>query len=369
MGTIWLHDLPTVLAPLAPAFHDGWETRSRSSGGYDSLAGIAIHHTASNTSPESDMNYMWHGSPDRPVGAIYLARDGRVTVGAAGATNTQGKGGPLTTSRGTVPLDKGNQNMIAIEAANAGTGEAWPKAQTDAYLALVNALIKGYGFKPGDVYGHYDYCAPSCPGRKIDPAGPSPFGTVNPSGTWNIATFRSALGGAPAPEPPQPEPTPPPGDWWTPLMARLPVLRQGSSGPPVRRMQHLLAADGFMDAANTANYDSVFGSGTAGALNRFKTSAGGAADGTCDAWTWGALMHTVDGIPTIVKGANGPDVRRMQHLLAAAGFMNEANVSNYDGAWGSGTDGAKQRFDVSRGLTPSPPTDCGQKSWTALLGG
>ena len=291
MGNIWLGDLPTILGGLGAEFYSGWETRSRSSGGYDGLVGIAIHHTASNTSAESDMHYMWSSASDRPIGAIYLGRDGRIVVGCAGATNTQGKGGPLNTSRGTVPKDQGNQYLLAIEAANAGTGEPWPDVQQDRYVALVRALCDGYAFTHLDVFGHYDYCAPSCPGRKIDPAGPSRFGSVNSSGTWDINVFRDAvLGGEPTPQPPTPEPTPPPEEDW---MANLPTIRKGDSGP---------------------------------------------------------------------------DVKRMQHLLAAAGYMQEGNTANYDGLWQDGTDGAKQRFDHDHGLLPSPPTDCGDKSWRALMG-
>jgi hypothetical protein len=73
-------------------------------------------------------------------------------------------------------------------------------------------------------------------------------------------------------------------------------------------------------------------------------------------------------LPNLVRGDRGPAVKRMQHLLAAAGFMDESNTSNYDGDWGGGTDDAKQRFDVAHGLLPSPPTDCGPASWRALLG-
>jgi hypothetical protein len=73
-------------------------------------------------------------------------------------------------------------------------------------------------------------------------------------------------------------------------------------------------------------------------------------------------------LPTIKKGDNGIYVLRMQHLLSANGYMNPANQANFDGAWGDGTDGAKQRFDTDHGLLPSPPTDCGDKSWRALMG-
>ena len=48
--------------------------------------------------------------------------------------------------------------------------------------------------------------------------------------------------------------------------------------------------------------------------------------------------------------------------------MNPGNVSNYDGAWGNGTDGAKREFDNAHGLA-GPNTDCGPKSWESLLTG
>jgi len=152
-------------------------------------------------------------------------------------------------------------------------------------------------------------------------------------------------------------------------MKELPTLKQGASGAPVKRMQHLIAANGFMNEGNVSNYDGAFGSGTATALKNFQGAAGIPVDAVCGPITWGALMHTIDGIPTIKKGANGADVKKMQHLLAAAGFMQESNTSNYDGAWGNGTESAKVKFDNAKGLTPSPPSDCGQKSWTRLLKG
>lgn len=73
-------------------------------------------------------------------------------------------------------------------------------------------------------------------------------------------------------------------------------------------------------------------------------------------------------LPTIKKGDQGIYVKRMQHLLSANGYMDPANEKNFDGVWGNGTDGAKQRFDHDHGLIPSPPTDCGPKSWQALMG-
>lgn len=73
-------------------------------------------------------------------------------------------------------------------------------------------------------------------------------------------------------------------------------------------------------------------------------------------------------LPNLKKGDSGPYVERMQHLLAAAGFMNPANTANYDGVWGNGTDGAKRNFDNAHGLA-SADTDCGPKSWESLMTG
>lgn len=367
MGTIWLHNLPDVLAGLPNlSFYQGWESRSRASGGYDKLMSIFVHHTASQTSAENDTRYQWVNARERPIGAIYLGRGGEIIVGAAGATNCQGVGGPRSTSKGTIPANRGNGNGIAIEAANAGTGEVWPDVQQDAYVALCQRLCNGYGFDPArDICSHWEWTT-----RKIDPAGNSRYATGGAK--WDMNAFRNDVAGVivtpPPTEPPPVEPPPTqPTKWWDSLMQQLPVLRKGSNGIAVKKMQHLLAAAGAMDPANVSNYDGAFGSGTESALKKFQGWAGGTQDGVCGPWTWGALMHTIDGIPTIKNGARGDDVERMQHLLAACGFMNEANTSNYDGVWGGGTENAKINFDRASGLTPSPPTDCGQKSWTALL--
>src|SRR5262245_45729294 len=131
MGSIWLPDLPEWIASagIAVTTYPGWETRSRSSGGYDGIYAIGYHHDAGNPSqsPQSAWDWAWKNASDRPIGAMYLDRTCRVCVGAAGATNTMGKGGPIKCSRGTVPQDKGNQYMVAIEVGNSGTGEPWSK--------------------------------------------------------------------------------------------------------------------------------------------------------------------------------------------------------------------------------------------------
>lgn len=176
---------------------DGWETRARGSGGYDGSAPWAVlwHHTASQTSAENDVGYICYGCPDAPVSNLYLARDGIVWVCAAGATNTNGTGGPFSVSRGTVPQDRMNEYAVSIEAANNGVGEPWPAVQIDAYFATSLALTDWLGLEPTDISTHYSWT----PGRKIDPAtaaaveGSWKPRSVNSSGTWNLDDIRSEL--------------------------------------------------------------------------------------------------------------------------------------------------------------------------------
>jgi len=263
------------------------------------------HHTASPASwdGQKDADYCTVQDEDAPLANLYISRDGTVWVLAAGATNTNGKGYSISFSRGTVPDDGMNSRAVGIEMGNDGIGEQWPQAQVDAAFIVSNTVNAKLGNQPDDISTHQFWA----PDRKVDPATTNVAGPWQPisctsSGTWDRgsvqAECRARAGGGgsqpvPKPLPPEPAPGPKPqpeGDW----MAQL---------------------------------------------------------------------------PTIKKGDSGPYVERMQHLLAAAGYMNPANTANYDGQWGSGTDGAKAKFDNEHGLTPSPPTDCGNKSWESLMTG
>ena len=370
---------------------DGAEERSASKGGFKSVEGVIEHHTADKPPHgNSSWQYATYGGENAPEYNFGIGWDGKIHWLASGGVNSSGSGGPLQLQTGYVPTNGANYRLVAISYDIDGVGEQCSKMMIVSGVALTCCLLRWAGRQPGDTTAHKEYCGPgtTTPGRKIDPFGPWEDGVYGSGQSWGpqqgrIDQFRSQvwwalgdpkawvaqqLGGTvPEPTPPTPEP-PPSAPWWDRLMAQMPVLTPGNDNFWFnKRMQHLLAAAGFMNEGNVANYDGQFGSGTAGALNRFKQAAGGQPDSTCDSWTWGALMHTIDGIPTITKGARGADVKRMQHLLAANGFMNEGNVSNYDGDWGNGTESAKVNFDQAAGLTPSPPTDCGQKSWTALL--
>jgi hypothetical protein len=190
----------------------GWQSRARSSGGFSSPPlGCQWHHTASKTSPESDVSWQTNGSDDAPIGNCTIMRDGSIWMVAAGAANTAGKGGPITFSRGTVPLDSGNSTTWAFEVANNGVGEAWPQVQIDAYFTASNVANKRFGNRPTDLMTHNGYCEPSCPGRKIDPAtaaavqGPWKPRSINSAGTWNQSDVRDEANRRATTEPPPPE--------------------------------------------------------------------------------------------------------------------------------------------------------------------
>ncbi len=195
------------------AVHDvnaGWETRARSSGGFAAPPlGVTWHHTASQTSPQNDLNWMIHSSDDAPIGNMLLDRDGIVWPIAAGAANTQGKGGPATFSRGTVPVDAGNSQLWGLEVANNGVGEPWPQVQVDAYFKASNALNALFGNLPSDVITHQVWA----PTRKVDPAtaaaveGPWLPAAVTSSGTWALddIAHECARRAVPHPEPIPPE--------------------------------------------------------------------------------------------------------------------------------------------------------------------
>lgn len=198
MGSRYLTDLATVVrdAGLVVQEEGGWQSRSRSSGGYDGgyPNHVMVHHTASGASSDGqpDVNYMCYSSENRPVANLYLARSGKVWIMAAGATNTNGSG--RCPHCGTT--DNMNTRAIGIEAGNNGTGEPWPSAQQDAYITLCKVLCDHYGIANEAVQYHATYA----PGRKIDPAGPSRWAS---SGTWPLDPFQAdvAAGGGSAPIP------------------------------------------------------------------------------------------------------------------------------------------------------------------------
>jgi hypothetical protein len=271
----WLTDLATAARSSGLVVHEepDWETRSNSTGGYVAgPLGVICHHTASSPSSDGqpDVDYMCYRSDIRPVAALYLSRRGEVWVMAAGGCNHAGKGGPV----GAVPKDSANNRLLSIEAANRGDGsEAWPEVQQTAYITLVRALEQHYALDPTLCLAHWEWCEPSCPGRKIDPAGPARWG---PS-SWNMDYFRGDLAGAPGPEP-----TPPP----TPVPGYPGEGDYGCTWDVCRTWQDMMIVGGWISDTR-ANQDGVWGNGMHGACLRMQQGFGWSdADGIGGPHSW-----------------------------------------------------------------------------------
>jgi hypothetical protein len=190
VGDRYLTDLAAVLRAAGQTVYEeaGWQTRARSSGGFDpgQPCAIVVHHTASSTNPANDVAYICHGAEYAPISQLLLDRTGVWWVCAAGAANHAGAGGPW----GPLPLDGANARTIGIEAANAGTGEPWPESQQSAYVAGCAALCAAYAIDPANIACHSEWA----PGRKIDPAGPSRWAPAG--GTWPGDAFRASVADA-----------------------------------------------------------------------------------------------------------------------------------------------------------------------------
>ena len=99
MGSRYLTDLAHIMrnAGLVVQEVDGWQGRARSSGGFDGDRPWCVmwHHTASNTAPENDVNYICFGSPDSPLANLYLDRDGQVWCVRAAEPTPTARRGPM----------------------------------------------------------------------------------------------------------------------------------------------------------------------------------------------------------------------------------------------------------------------------------
>jgi LysM repeat protein len=358
-GGRFLTDLADTLraAGLTVNEHDGWQRRHRSSGGYNGgPVGIIVHHTASPASwdGQRDVDFIAVGCDVAPMANLYLDRKGQWWVLAAGASNTNGKGGPW----GPLPLDSANSRVIGIEAGNDGVGEAWPEVMQDAYVAGVAALASHYGVDTGNILAHHEWA----PARKVDPAGPSRFGAINGAKSWNMDIFRAAVAAK------RGNPSPPPstrivqqkvstngatyvvqpGDaWWS--------IAKKAMGDPATNWPVLAEANGGASRVlHPGDVLTVPGGSGAGPGPAAGPGVGG--DGSIPPYPGDAE-----------RGQTGPVVTAWQEALIARGVISDTQA-NHDGAYGEGMEKAVRKLQESWGWSDADGK-AGSHTWRKLFGG
>lgn len=193
----------------------GWETRARGSGGFPTKVEVLWgHHTASG--PASDgwptVAYGTFNAAVAPIMNETIDRAGAIWLCAAGATNTEGAGGPWN----HIPKDAANAVSWSKEIMNNGVGEPYTDAQEHTML-LSSVVFSLYCINKGwwsleqlrvNRHGtHFEWA----PTRKIDLWGPSKW-TGGANVKWNYDQFREDVYQGvkylltPPPPPPEPEP-------------------------------------------------------------------------------------------------------------------------------------------------------------------
>jgi N-acetyl-anhydromuramyl-L-alanine amidase AmpD len=240
---------------LAPVEYPGW--RSRGHGAFKDLRGVMVHHTGSDTASAASIA---EGRPDLagPLSQLHIARDGTVTVVAAGVAWHAGVG-----MYPWVPANMGNWHLIGIECANSGTSPSaphrrnWPDAQYFALVRCCAAINRYLGQTSARTIGHKEYAAWAQ--GKWDP-GAIDMDVLRADIAVAIA---SAPGGAPTPRPRVPV-----GEYTGILLYR------GSTGPQVAELQRLLKTV-YPAYAGDLLVDGVYGPRTEPAVREFQRRYGG----------------------------------------------------------------------------------------------
>lgn len=163
---VWLADVLRA-AGLTVVEHPGWLERGH--GELGDIRGVMVHHTGSDTATAASIA---DGRPDLagPLSHLHIARDGTVTVVAAGVAWHAGAG-----RFAWLPSNAGNRHTIGIECANTGTAPTvrhrtgWPDEQYRALVRSCAAVTRFLGLGAARTIGHREYA-----GRaqgKWDPGG------------------------------------------------------------------------------------------------------------------------------------------------------------------------------------------------------
>jgi hypothetical protein len=257
------------------------------------------HHTASNpgSNGAQDVDYIINRAPwGGVICNLYLDRSGTWWVIAAGRAATNGGGHDFW--GGGVPDDMMNHYAIGIEAANNGIGEAWPAVQTTSYVNGVAGLCKAYSITPSRVRAHSEWSK----GRKIDPAGPSPWATGK--NMWNMDSFRSSVAKALAGMGTVTPPVPKPPATTNAVQAPHPTLRKFTSNDvaEVKKFQQQCNFWGWHDAAGrTLPVDGDYGNRSAEACVNMQVTLKQYVDGVYGPQTAAAFQSFLNAMTLLAK--------------------------------------------------------------------
>ena len=126
-----------------------------------------------------------------------------------------------------------------------------------------------------------------------------------------------------------------------------PTLRNGSTGPDVRRLQRLLVE---LKILTFDQINSSFGSATETAVKGFQSGNGLTVDGIVGPQTWSKLPADPQ-TPELSRGANGTPVSALQNGLKTYSAQNPAaDPGAIDGDFGPRTEAAVRAYQSDRGV-------------------
>jgi peptidoglycan hydrolase-like protein with peptidoglycan-binding domain len=144
----------------------------------------------------------------------------------------------------------------------------------------------------------------------------------------------------------------------------LPVLRPGSTGEAVRRLQRSLVIGELLP--NTG-IDGIFGPATEQAVRSFQQAVGIGVDGIVGPQTWARLPEPPV-LPVLRRGSTGDAVRGLQQGLAEIAKSWEVDgPGRADGAFGLRTEASVQSFQ--RFAEVAVDGVVGDHTWYAQVGG
>jgi peptidoglycan hydrolase-like protein with peptidoglycan-binding domain len=126
------------------------------------------------------------------------------------------------------------------------------------------------------------------------------------------------------------------------------VLKRGSVGPEVERLQDELIDLGYMTRAQKLTGVGKFGPITETALKHFQADNHVPASGFFDPLSQASIRQINEGV---AKGTRGNVVEGLQDRLVAVGLMTVSQVTSGRGIFGPQTDTALKAFQLQHGMT------------------